>query len=186
MTLQIKALESDLGVRLFNRKTGSGSLTRQGSLLLTYANKLAGLVSEVERELSCKDGKLSGELSLGVSSTIAQYVLSRLLNAFLAEYPLIDVTPHSGNTSENIETNAKLLRRTSRLHDYWQSALTVCWKDRGKRKEILNALRAACQHEKLSGLVKTPAGTELQYGECGAEHVPRKRGSGRHNSVDTK
>src|SRR5215472_6100351 len=37
VTLQIKALENDLGVRLFDRTTGKISLTRQGSVLLTYA-----------------------------------------------------------------------------------------------------------------------------------------------------
>jgi len=100
VTLQIKALESDLSVRLFDRKGGRVSLTRQGTILLTYANKLATVASEAERELGCKDGKVSGELSLGVSTTIAQYLLSRLLSAFLAEYPLIDLTLHSGNTSE--------------------------------------------------------------------------------------
>ena len=100
VTLQIKGLESDLGVRLFDRAGGRVSLTRQGSILLTYANKLATVASEAERELGCKDGKLFGELSLGVSTTIAQYVLSRLLSAFLDEYPLIDLTLHSGNTRE--------------------------------------------------------------------------------------
>ena len=100
VTLQIKGLESDLGVRLFDRAGGRVSLTRQGSILLTYANKLATVVSEAERELGCKDSKLSGELSLGVSTTIAQYVLARLLSAFLDEYPLIDLTLHSGNTRE--------------------------------------------------------------------------------------
>lgn len=100
VTLQIKALETDLGVRLFDRKGGRVSLTRQGSILLSYANKLAALVSEAERELGCKDGKVTGELSLGVSTTIAQYALSRLLRAFLDEYPLIDLMLHSGNTSE--------------------------------------------------------------------------------------
>ena len=100
VTLQIKALESDLGVRLFDRAGGKVTLTRQGAVLLTYANKLAATASEAERELGCKDSKIIGELSLGVSTTIAQYVLSRLLNAFFVENPLIDLTLHSGNTSE--------------------------------------------------------------------------------------
>ena len=100
VTLQIKAMERDLGVRLFDRRGGNVSLTRQGSMLLGYANRLAAVVSEAERELGSKDGKSSGELALGVSTTIAQYVLSRLLSAFLAEYPLVDLTLHSGNTSE--------------------------------------------------------------------------------------
>ena len=100
VTLQIKALESDLGVRLFDRAGGRVSLTRQGSILLGYTNRLAAMVSEAERELGCDDSKVSGALSLGVSTTIAQYVLARLLRAFLAEHPLIDLTLHSGNTGE--------------------------------------------------------------------------------------
>ena len=103
VTLQIKALESDLSVRLFDRRGGSVSLTRQGSVLLTYANKIAALVSEAERDLGCKDGKASGELSLGVSTTIAQYVLSRLLAAFQADYPQVDFTLHSGNTDDIVQ-----------------------------------------------------------------------------------
>jgi len=102
VTLQIKALESDLAVRLFDRRGGSVSLTRQGSILLTYANKIAALVSEAEHDIGCNDGKVSGELPLGVSTTIAQYVLSRLLAAFLADYPQVDLTLHSGNTEEMV------------------------------------------------------------------------------------
>src|SRR5215472_9715171 len=100
VTLQIKALESDLGVRLFDRRGGRVALTRHGSILLTYANKLAAVVSEVERELGCKDGKISGELSLGVSTTIAQYVFAKLVGAFLNEHPQIECALCSGNTSE--------------------------------------------------------------------------------------
>lgn len=104
VTLQIKALESDLGVRLFDRRGGSISLTRQGSILQTYANRLAALVIEAERELDCKEGKLSGAFSLGVSTTIAQYVLARLLGAFFTDYPHVDATVHSGNTSEIVQS----------------------------------------------------------------------------------
>lgn len=87
VTLQIKALENDLGVRLFDRAGSRISLTRQGSVLLTYANKIAGLVAEAEGELGTSEGHVSGDLQLGVSTTIAQYVLPRLLRAFLEEHP---------------------------------------------------------------------------------------------------
>lgn len=99
VTLQIKALESDLGVRLFDRRGGKVSLTRQGSILLSYANKLAALAAEAEGGLGCKDLKVSVELSVGVSTTIAQYVFPKLLVAFLAENPNIECALHSGNTS---------------------------------------------------------------------------------------
>jgi DNA-binding transcriptional LysR family regulator len=103
VTLQIKALERDLGVRLFDRGAGRISLTHQGSILLDYANKMAALAAEAEQELGCKDGKVSGQLSLGVSTTIAQYVLPRLLGAFLADYPAVEFSLRSGNTTEVVQ-----------------------------------------------------------------------------------
>jgi DNA-binding transcriptional LysR family regulator len=100
VTLQIKALESDLGVRLFDRTGGKIALTLQGSVLLDYASKLASIAAEAERQLGCSEGSVSGELALGASTTIAQYVLPRLLGAFQSEYPRIQFSFHSGNTSE--------------------------------------------------------------------------------------
>jgi LysR family transcriptional regulator, transcriptional activator of the cysJI operon len=41
VTLQIKALEEDLGVRLFDGAAGRISQTRQGSILRGYATKMA-------------------------------------------------------------------------------------------------------------------------------------------------
>jgi LysR family transcriptional regulator, transcriptional activator of the cysJI operon len=103
VTLQIKALENDLGTRLFDRTAGRISLTRQGSVLLRYANKIASLVCDAERELAGHEGKVSGELSIGVSTTIAQYVLPRLLGAFLEENPRVQFFLHSGNTAEIVQ-----------------------------------------------------------------------------------
>src|ERR1700746_1457049 len=85
VTLQIKALESDLGLRLFYRTGGKIALNPPGSLVLDYSNRLASLASEAEQALSCNEDSISGELSLGASTTIAQYVLPRLLGAFQNE-----------------------------------------------------------------------------------------------------
>jgi DNA-binding transcriptional LysR family regulator len=103
VTLQIKALEDDLGMRLLDRTSRGVSLTPQGELLLGYARKIAGLVGEAEQELGSGDGRSTGEFSLGVSTTIAQYVLPRLLGAFLSEYPRVQLSLLSGNTSEIVE-----------------------------------------------------------------------------------
>jgi len=103
VTLQIKALEDDLGVRLFDRTANRVSLTPQGSLLVSYAAKIATLVVQAEQELGGQDGKVSGELFLGVSTTIAQYVLPCLLVAFLDQHPRVQFSLHSGNTSEIVQ-----------------------------------------------------------------------------------
>ena len=98
VTLQIKALEQDLGVRLFDRTFGKVALTRQGAILLHYAQQIATNVVEAEQKLFAADGQLSGKFALGVSTTIAQYVLPRLLGAFLAEHPRLRLSIHSGNS----------------------------------------------------------------------------------------
>ncbi len=103
ITLQVKALEEDLGIRLFDRAANRVSLTPQGSLLLDYAKKIATLVSQAEQELGGADGKLSGELSMGASTTIAQYLLPRLLRAFLDENPHVQLSIRTGNTDEIVQ-----------------------------------------------------------------------------------
>ncbi len=103
VTLQIKALEEELGVRLFDRSAGRVSLTPRGALLLRHAEKIAALVSEAEQEIGTEDGSLSGDLSLGVSTTIAQYVLPRLIGAFLDDHPRLKLSLTSGNTEEIVD-----------------------------------------------------------------------------------
>lgn len=103
VTQQIKALEDDLGVRLFDRTANRVALTAQGAVLLAYADKIAALAVDAEQQLVAGDGKISGHLDLGVSTTIAQYVLPRLLGAFLDEYPRVEFSLHSGNTDAIVQ-----------------------------------------------------------------------------------
>lgn len=104
VTLQIKGLENDLGVRLFDRSANRVTLTPQGSTLLRYAQKIALLCSEADEKLASGAGQLSGELRLGVSTTIAQYVLPWLIGAFLEEHPRVQLGLHSGNTEEVVHS----------------------------------------------------------------------------------
>jgi DNA-binding transcriptional LysR family regulator len=98
VSLQIKALEEDLGVRLFDRAAGKVTLTRQGAILYGHAKKLASIALEAAQELSANEGQLSGTFTVGVSTTIAQYVLPRFLAIFLAEHPRLQFSVHSGNS----------------------------------------------------------------------------------------
>jgi DNA-binding transcriptional LysR family regulator len=98
VTLQIKALEEDLGIRLFDRAASKVSLTKQGAILLCHAKKLATIALEATQELSAGEVQLSGTFALGVSTTIAQYVLPRFLARFLAEHPRLQLSVRSANT----------------------------------------------------------------------------------------
>lgn len=103
VTLQIKALEDDLGVRLFDRSANRVTLTPPGTVLLRYADKIAALASAAAQDLGLNEGKFSGDLRLGASTTIAQYVLPRLIGAFIAEHPRVRLSLHSGNTEQIVE-----------------------------------------------------------------------------------
>jgi DNA-binding transcriptional LysR family regulator len=98
VSLQIKALEEDLGVRLFDRAAGKVSLTKQGAILFRHAQKLAGIAVEAVQELSANEVQLSGTFAIGVSTTIAQYVLPRFLAIFLAEHPRLQLSVRSANS----------------------------------------------------------------------------------------
>jgi len=107
----VRALEEELGVRLFDRAQGAGhgsqiSLTGPGRVLLGYANTAAETMVEAQRALAALNDKVVGELRLGASTTVAQYVLPRILGAFLRQYPQVKLLLVSGNTEKIVEAVA--------------------------------------------------------------------------------
>jgi DNA-binding transcriptional LysR family regulator len=100
VSLQIKALEEELGVILLDRSGSRVGLTPAGAMLLEHAEKSARLLDEARHALAGFSGTQSGELNLGASTTIAQYVLPRLLSEFCREHPRVRPTLMSGNTEQ--------------------------------------------------------------------------------------
>jgi DNA-binding transcriptional LysR family regulator len=100
VSLQIKALEEDLGVQLFDRTGRQIALTPAGTLLLNFAQQVHVLLDHAERQIAALNGEHAGELALGASTTVAQYVLPRLLAEFRRESPRVHITLISGNTEQ--------------------------------------------------------------------------------------
>ena len=96
----IHALEEELGARLFDRSGNRTSLTQAGKVLLRYAERSARILEEARTAVAKLDGELSGELRLGASTTVAQYILPRILGAFLKDNPKVTLSVVSGNTEE--------------------------------------------------------------------------------------
>ncbi len=107
VSLQIKALEEDLGVQLFDRSGTHISLTAAGGVLLGYAAQANALLTKAEHEIAALSGERVGQLALGASTTIAQYVLPRFLGEFCREHPRIHPTLMSGNTEHIVEAVQK-------------------------------------------------------------------------------
>ena len=109
---QIRALEEEAGVRLFDRAGGERhgtqiSLTEAGRILLGYATKAAETMAEAQRALAALNDEVVGELRLGASTTVAQYVLPRILGSFLKQYPHVHLSVVSGNTEKIVEAVAE-------------------------------------------------------------------------------
>lgn len=107
VTLQIKALEEELSIRLFDRSGNRIVLTEAGRRLLRHATKLAALAKAAEQELATLSGVQSGELHIGASTTIAQYLLPKLVGDFGRMHPRASLSAVTGNTSQIVEALLK-------------------------------------------------------------------------------
>jgi LysR family transcriptional regulator, transcriptional activator of the cysJI operon len=103
VTQQIKALESELDVPLFDRAGGRVSLTPAGSALLPFAERLAALSEEAREAVAATAGGSAGRLALGASQTIGQYLLPKLIAGYLQENPKVEISLLGGNTQTILE-----------------------------------------------------------------------------------
>lgn len=99
----IHALEEELGATLFDRSGNRVRLTQAGTVLLKYARRNAQLAREALDALAKTAGEPRGELRLGASTTVAQYILPRMLGAFQKQYPQIALSVTSGNTEHVVD-----------------------------------------------------------------------------------
>ena len=103
VTQQIKALEAELGVALFDRSGGKITLTTAGKTLLPYAEKLADLSDEARQAVAATTSTNAGHLTLAASQTIGQYLLPQLIAGFLLENPKVNISVIGGNTQTALE-----------------------------------------------------------------------------------
>lgn len=102
VTMQIQALEADVGATLLDRAYRKVDLTEAGRTLLPYARQVIDEIEEARTALDQLSGIVSGRLSVGASTTPGQYVLPRVLGGFLREYPEVGVSLRVHDTSEVI------------------------------------------------------------------------------------
>ncbi len=100
ITKHIQELEKEYGVRLFDRIGNRIQLTRAGQLLLDHACKIIDAYHNLDFDMKKLSKKSEGELRIGASTTISQYVLPEMIAKFRERYPDIRLTLLSGNSYE--------------------------------------------------------------------------------------
>lgn len=102
VTKNIKELETELDMKLFDRLSNKVTLTEAGKIVFDYAEHVLALDKKLLFDLSTLKQKYSGQLKLGASTTIGQYILPSILARFHEKHADIALVLLNDNT-EKIE-----------------------------------------------------------------------------------
>jgi LysR family nitrogen assimilation transcriptional regulator len=103
LSMQIAKLERSLGKQLFYRASRGMSLTPAGEAL---AARIAPIMTDIDRvrdEIAQIDGKVSGRVSLGMITSVAQSTLPASSAAIAAKYPEIHLLVCEGYSDTMLE-----------------------------------------------------------------------------------
>ena len=98
----IRNLENEYKTQFFIRQKNSISLTSEGQIFLKYANQILSLYDEMETELLNTKNTFPQKITFGASSTVAAYIIPKIIAQFLVKFPQTSFEIKSGN-SEQIE-----------------------------------------------------------------------------------
>ena len=99
VSMQIKEVENQVGLPLFDRAGRRLSLSTAGEYFLVYARRLLGTLKEADDAMARFKRVESGLLTIGMVSS-AKYFLPQLLAQFHAEHPAIDVRLRLGGREQ--------------------------------------------------------------------------------------
>lgn len=96
ISMQLKQLEDNVGLPLFERLGRGVALTQAGEMLVHHALRVLGEIKDAEANLQGLLGAEVGQLSVGLVST-AKYFMPKLLAKFSQEHPGVEVQFTVGN-----------------------------------------------------------------------------------------
>jgi DNA-binding transcriptional LysR family regulator len=88
---QIHSLEQQLQVELFHRQGPRISLTEDGRALMPMAREYVHLSTRIEESMAARRGMVTGQLTIGCTSTPGKYALPWLVGSFCQEYPQVRI-----------------------------------------------------------------------------------------------
>lgn len=103
LSKQLKALEDELGKKLFIRHSFSIKLTDEGILLKNRAEDLVSMADKIEKEFVALDDVTGGDLYLGLAESYQISLLVREINTFKKSYPRLRYHITNGDTEQVAE-----------------------------------------------------------------------------------
>jgi DNA-binding transcriptional LysR family regulator len=99
VTAQMKLLEEEVGLALFERDGGGLSPTAAGQEILDAARRIEQILADTRESIEAMRSPDGGRVTVGVVST-AKYFAPRLLAAFAREHPRVELELVVGNRSD--------------------------------------------------------------------------------------
>jgi len=96
----ISEMESAYKVQLFERQGGKVRLTAAGEIFLRHAEAIMADYRALQLEMNLLTDNFVGELRVGASTTIAQYIAPPLIAKFIGMFPEVRLQVASGNTEQ--------------------------------------------------------------------------------------
>jgi DNA-binding transcriptional LysR family regulator len=91
VSIQVRELERQLGVELFEPAGKSVRLTEAGRVCFDYAGRILTLMDEAQRAMDDVKGLRRGRLLLGATQTPGTYMLPALLGQLKTSYPRLEI-----------------------------------------------------------------------------------------------
>jgi LysR family transcriptional regulator, low CO2-responsive transcriptional regulator len=99
VSMQIKELEDEVGLPLFDRAPRAVTLTMTGEYLLVYVRRVLSTLKEADDAMARLRGAQVGRINIGMVST-ATYFLPRVLARFRAEHRGVEMRLQVGNREQ--------------------------------------------------------------------------------------
>jgi LysR family positive regulator for ilvC len=103
LSRNIKQLEEDLGISLFERDNRSVALTYEGQNYLNFAREVLQQWETYQESLVTQADQLHGQLSIYCSVTASYSFLYDILTEFRTQHPRIAIKLHTGDPAQSIE-----------------------------------------------------------------------------------
>lgn len=104
VSMQIRSLEAQCGVQLFQRIKKPLELTDSGKRLYQVARKIFSLVGEAERILS-EESRVNFEpLKIGSTKTLVRHFLAGYISEFRKAFPTIQIQIDEGSSEEMLKS----------------------------------------------------------------------------------
>jgi DNA-binding transcriptional LysR family regulator len=101
VSMSIKELENIIGYKLFDRINKKLALNEKGRAFAEAIAPLVSKLNDIEEEF--KNDENNGELLIGVSTTIADYLIPPIICDYMKSYPQVKVNLKIGNTKEIVD-----------------------------------------------------------------------------------